>query len=389
MWFFKSPEIAFGEDSLSYLDGLEGQRALIVSDATLVQLGYAGRVQALLARRGFAVAVFSEVEPDPAVETVRAGARAMLAFQPDWVIGLGGGSVLDAAKGMWILYERPDVDPEGINPVEKLGLRRKARFVAIPTTSGTGSEATWALVLTNVAERRKMGLGNREDMPDIAIVDPSLVMTMPPRLTADTGLDALTHAVEGFTSLWHNDFADGLCLKSAQLVMVYLRTAYRDGSDIEARSHMHNAATLAGLGFGNSMAALAHGLGHALGGVFHLTHGCCVSLALPYTIEFCLRGEAGSTRYAELAKFLDLPCGSEMEAGMALAAAIRQLEQDVDQPLSLAGCGITANDLEREMDLLIENANRDTQTITSTRSPSNAELCSLFQYLFTGKPVDF
>jgi len=135
-------------------------------------------------------------------------------FQPDWIVGLGGGSSLDAAKAMWVLYERPDVDPENLDPIEKLGLRRKARFLAIPTTSGTGSEATWTIVVTNVAERRKLGLGSREVMPDVAILDPSFVMSMPPRVTADTGMDALTHAIEGFTCQWHNDFSDGLCLRA-------------------------------------------------------------------------------------------------------------------------------------------------------------------------------
>ncbi len=180
---------------------------------------------------------------------------------------------MDAAKAMWILYERPDMDPEGINPIEILHLRRKARLIAIPTTSGTGSEATWAVVLTNLAERRKLGLGSREDLPDIAIVDPSFVLGMPPRLTADTGMDALTHAFEGCTCVYRSEFTDGMCLVASQLVFGFLRRAYRDGSDLEARTKMHYAATIAGMGFGNSMASLAHGLGHSLGGVFHVPHG--------------------------------------------------------------------------------------------------------------------
>ena len=273
------------------------------------------RVKQALQAAGFEVGVFDGVEPDPSIETARAGAAAMTEFEPDWIVGLGGGSSLDAAKAMWVLYERPDIDPEGINPIETLHLRRKARFVAIPTTSGTGSEATWAIVLTNTAERRKLGLGSREAMPDMAILDPAFVMSMPPRVTADTGLDALTHAIEGFTCQWHNDFSDGLCLKAAQLVFEYLPRAYQNGNDLEARTKMHNAASIAGLGFGNAMASLAHGMGHALGGVFHVPHGRAVSLFLPYTIEFCARGERpGSTRYGELARFLGLPCTTEPEA---------------------------------------------------------------------------
>ena len=266
-------------------------------------------------------------------------------------MGLGGGSCLDAGKGMWVLYERPDMDPEGINPIETLHLRRKARYLAIPTTSGTGSESTWAIVLTNVAERRKLGLGSREAMPDIAIVDPSFVMALPPQLTADTGMDALTHAFEGFTSLWHSDFTDGLCLKAIQMVLEYLPRAYRDGNDVEARTKMHNAASIAGLGFGNSMAALAHGMGHSLGAVFHVPHGRAVSLFLPYVMEYCARGEAGTSRYAELARFVSLPCGSEVEAAGALARTVRDLQVRLGQPRTLKECGIGRADLEREMRL--------------------------------------
>lgn len=389
MWFFNSPEIVFGEEALSHLAGLEGRRAMIVTDHTLERLGYAAQVRAVLEPAGFAVQVFANVEPEPSVETVQAGAAALLAFAPDWVIGLGGGSAIDAAKAMWVLYERPDVDPQGISPLEKLGLRQKARFIAIPTTSGTGSEATWAIVLTNTAERRKMGLGSREALPDIAIIDPAFVLGMPPRLTADTGLDALTHAVEGFTGTWHNDFSDGMCLKAAQLVFQHLRQAYREGGNAEARLRMHNAASIAGLGFGNSMAALAHGLGHALGAVFHLPHGRAVSLALPYTIEFCAGGEPGSTRYAELARFLELPHGSEPEAAAALAAAIRQLEADLGSPLCLADCGVNTADLERELPLLVDNASNDTQTVTSTRIPSEEELRQLFRALHSGQTITF
>jgi len=156
MWFFKSPEVVFGEESLGYLERLNGKRAYIVTDPVIAKLGYAARIQAMLEGAGLEVRVFDRVEPDPSIDTAREGAALMAEFQPDWIVGLGGGSSLDAAKAMWVLYERPDVDPEGINPIETLGLRAKAHFVAIPTTSGTGSEVTWAIVLTSVAERRKL-----------------------------------------------------------------------------------------------------------------------------------------------------------------------------------------------------------------------------------------
>jgi alcohol dehydrogenase class IV len=382
MWFFNSPLVVFGESALDYLENLEGSRAAIVTDATLVKLGVADRVRDALLGTGMPVAVYSAVEPDPTLDAVRAGAAWLAERQPDWIVAVGGGSVIDAAKAMWVLYERPDVEPEAINPVEKLGLRAKARFVAVPTTSGTGSDATWAIVLTDPADRRKLGLGSRENLPDLAVLDPALTLALPPRLTADTALDALTHAVEGFTSTYANDFTDGLCLKAAQLVFTYLPRAYAHGSDGEARTHLHNSATIAGLGFGNSMAALAHGMGHALGGVFGVPHGRAVALFLPYTIEFCVQPGGSPTRYVELARFLGLPAGSEAEAAQALAAAIRDLERSVGQPLTLSEAGVERAAFERELDTLVFNAQMDTQTIMSTRIPSADELKELFTLAF-------
>ena len=389
MWFFNSPEIVFGEESLSYLENLRGSRAVIVTDKVLVQMGYAGRIQHILAQAGFSVALFDGVEPDPSLDTVRKGAEMLQQFQPDWIVGLGGGSCLDAAKAIWILYERPDIDPEGINPIEYLGLRTKARFVAIPTTSGTGSEATWAIVLTNPTERRKLGLGSREALADLAILDPSLVMALPPRLTVDTGLDALTHAIEGYTTQWHNDFSDGLCLKAAQLEFRYLPRAYQDGSDLEARTHLHNAACIAGLGFGNAMAALAHGIGHSLGAVYHIPHGRAVSMALPYTIEYCMGGDPDSTRYQEMAHFLGMPAATEEEAASSLVSAIRGLESSLDQSLSLKEMGFAREDIERDLGLLVDNASNDTQTVTSTRIPEEDEMRRLFLSIYEGTPVDY
>ena len=286
MWYFSSPQIIFGEGALSFLEGLTGQRAFIVTDATLHKLGFSERICRALEPTGMQVQVFAEVEPDPSLQMVQYGAGVMSAFAPDWIIALGGGSVMDAAKAMWVLYERPDIFPEAINPIEVLGLRKKARLVAIPTTTGTGSEATWAIVLTDTEEKRKLGLANRETLPDYAVLDPEIVAQQPARLLADTGLDALTHAVEGFTTTFHHDFSDGPCVIAARLVLDHLPLAYRDGSP-DARGHLQNAATIAGLGFGNAMAGLAHGMGHSLGAVFHVPHGRAVALFLPYTIEYC------------------------------------------------------------------------------------------------------
>ena len=386
MWFFNSPEIVFGEDALGYLDEIEGRRALIVTDENMVRLGFVDRVIGHLEKAGIETRVFAEVEPDPSLETVKRGAQAALAYEPDWIVGLGGGSAMDAAKAVWVLYERPDLEPDAISPAEMLGLRKKARLIAIPTTSGTGAEATWAIVLTDTEGRRKLGLGSRENVADIAIVDPIFVAELPPQITADTGMDALTHAIEGYTCTWRNDFSDGLCLKAIELVFDYLPRAYATG-DREAREKMHNAATIAGLGFGNALAALAHSMGHSLGGVFHVPHGRAVGLFLPYTIEFVVRG--GGTRYAEIARFLGLAAESEEEGAASLASAIRGLLERLGQPTTVGELGISPDEFERELPKLVENAENDSCTVTSTRFPGTEEFERLYRYAYEGRVVDF
>ena len=386
MWFFNSPEIVFGEDALSYLDEIDGLRALIVTDENMVRLGFVDRVIGHFEKAGIGTQVFAEVEPDPSLETVKRGAQAALAYGPDWIIGLGGGSAMDAAKAVWVLYERPDVEPDAISPAEILGLRKKARLIAIPTTSGTGAEATWAIVLTDTEGRRKLGLGSRENVADIAIVDPIFVAELPPQITADTGMDALTHAIEGYTCTWRNDFSDGLCLKAIELVFDYLPRAYATG-DREAREKMHNAATIAGLGFGNALAALAHSMGHSLGGVFHVPHGRAVGLFLPYTIEFVVRG--GGARYAEIARFLGLAAESEEEGAASLASAVRGLLKRLSQPSTIGALGISSDEFERELPKLVENAENDSCSVTSPRIPSTEEFERLYRYAYEGRVVDF
>ena len=243
MWYFDCPEIVYGEEALGHLETLKGERAFIVTDPVLHRLGYTERVAEKLRAAGMMVECFTEVEPEPSLQTVRKGAAEMLVFKPDWIVGLGGGSSLDAAKAMWVLYERPDLQPDEISPMMELNIGKLAKLVAIPTTAGTGSEATWATVLTDKSDGRKLALGSRETVPTVAIVDPAMTRNLPPRVTADTGLDALSHAIEGYLSTFHNDFTDGICLKAIQLIFEYLPRAYDDGSDLEAREHMAAAST--------------------------------------------------------------------------------------------------------------------------------------------------
>ena len=387
MWYFVSPEIVYGEDALSHLDELEGKRAFIVTDKQIMALGFSDLVKEHLSRAGMDCQVYSDVEPEPSIATIKKGAQKVRAYEPDWIIGLGGGSVMDAAKAMWVLYERPDIEPAEINPFTTLGLRKKARLITIPTTSGTGSDTTWGLVLTDTSDQRKLGIGCREVHADIAIVDPVFVIGMPPQLTADTGMDALTHAIEGFTSGWKNDFCDGLCLKAIRLVFQYLPRVYQNGQDKEAREKMHNAASIAGLGFGNSMAGLAHSTGHSLGAVFHIPHGRTVGLFLPYTIEFT--ATIAAEYYAEITHFLKLEQDKAENAALSLARAVRQLAQSINQPLTIKDLGISRDSFENSLQKLVSNADMDTQTVTSARVPTSREFEQIFRYAYDGKTIDF
>ncbi len=387
MWFFNSPEVVFGEGALSYLAQLHGARAYIITDPLMVQFGYVDLVKEQLASANIETRVFAQVEPEPSLETVRQGASRVGEFAPDWIVGLGGGSAIDAAKAIWALYERPDLSPDGINPLEYLGLGKKARLIAISTTSGTGAEVTWAVVLTDPAEKRKLGLGSRETLATIAIVDPVFTMKMPPRLTADTGLDALTHAIEGYGSNWHNDFSDGLCLKAIQLILEYLPQAYADGSNATAREKMHNAAAIAGLGFINSLTMLAHCMGHAFGGAFHIPHGRAVSLFLPYTMEFVANG--GSHRFADIARFVGLDFRDPADGARRLIQTVRDLETRLESNMNVASLGIPRDDYTAALDTMMNHAENDTSIVASPRQPDRAELARLFWNAYDGQAVDF
>ncbi|MCK4697970.1 MAG: iron-containing alcohol dehydrogenase [Dehalococcoidia bacterium] len=387
MWNFVSPRIVFGEGALDALDELEGRRALVITDKIIVQLGLFDKVKAHLDSTGIEVHIFDEVEPEPSVQTVQRGAEVALEVEPDWIVGLGGGSPMDAAKAIWVLYEQPDIEPAGISPIMDLRLRQKARLITIPTTSGTGAEVTWGIVLTDTEGQRKMGLGHPENQADIAIVDPEMAAGMPPQLTADTGLDALTHAVEGYTCTWQTDLTDGLCLSAARLVFQYLPRAVTDGSDMEARERMHNAATCAGLGFGNAMASMAHAMGHTLGAVFHVPHGRAVALFLPYTIEFGTGEEP--ERFAEMAAFIGCSNEGGKKAAQALAGCIRDLCQQVGNPTKVTEAGIEYEAYEAQVDKMVDDAFNDTQIVTAARTPSYEELRQLFLYAYDGRSVDF
>jgi alcohol dehydrogenase class IV len=347
----------------------------------------------LLTKNGFEVHTFPDVEPEPGTDTVLRGRDFALEVKPDWVIGLGGGSPTDAAKAIRVLYEYPDMQPAEINPFITLDFQKGTKLATIPTTSGSGAEVTWAIVLTDPVEKRKMGLGCPDNLADLAVVDPTLAATMPPGLTADTGFDALTHAVEGFTCTWHSDLTDGLCLGAARDILHFLPTAYahaqgeKSDAGARARAKMHHAATCAGLGFGNAMASLAHAMGHTLGAAFQISHGRAVGLFLPYTIEFAAREAPG--RFAELAAAVGMQAENDQKAARGLAEQLRKLRSQIDQPLSIQDCGLKEETFIEQLQTLVDNAANDTQMVTAARMPSFEELEQIFRYAYRGQPIDF
>lgn len=388
MWFFKAPHIIFGEEALSHLEQVGGTRAFIVTDAVMEKLGFVDKVQEHLKAAGIVSAVFSDVEPNPSLETVHRCAAAMNEYEPDLIIGMGGGSCMDAAKAAWFRYERPDVELEAVNVMETFGLRSKARLVTIPTTAGSGSEVSQAALITDLEARRKLEIASYEFIADVTIVDPLFSARMPQQLTADSGIDVLTHAVEAYNNNMTNDFTDGLCLQAARLVFEYLPRAVACGEqDLVAREKMANAATIAGLGIGNSMIALAHAMGHSAGAIFNLTHGRVTGLLLPYTVEYTANGGAG--RYRDMAQFLGLCADDELKAAYNLAAAIRALMSKIGQPLSLKEAGLLREVFDRELEAVCDRTEMDLGLVMAKRIPDRQELERLFEYAYEGKVVDF
>lgn len=389
MWWFLSPRIVFGQDALKNLPGemnklRPGKKAFIVTDKMMSQLGTVERVKKALP--GWSVEVFDEVEPEPSIQTIQRGAERVRAFAPEWLIGLGGGSCMDASKAMWVLYENPSIAPDAINPFQRLGLRQKARLCAIPTTSGTGSEVTWAMILTDTTARRKVAMSSHEAIPDLAVVDPVMAATMPPRVTSDTGLDAITHATEGYVTKWRNDYTNPLCLQGVKLGMEYLPRAFDNGEDMVAREKMANCATIAGLGFGNSQVGIAHSMGHAMGALFKVPHGRSVGLWLPYSIEFNAKEDAVANLYGEIAWFLGLGSG---RAGMkAYVAKLREMYKKLGQPLALKEL-VPAEKVQADLDKLVNYSRNDPCTVTNPRNPSAADFKRIVEYALDGKPIDF
>lgn len=388
MWEFASPKsIVFGEGALEFLREIEGKKALIVTDKVIRGLGFAEKAVGYLKEAGLGVEIFDDVEAEPSKETVVKCAKCASLFEPDWIVGLGGGSCIDAAKASWALYERPDIQIDEISPLLKLGLRKKARLIAIPTTSGTGSEATWAIVITDARERRKMELASKELVADIVILDPQLPMTMPKRLVADTGVDALVNALEAYLSQWRNHFSDALAINAIQAVFKYLPRSYSNSQDREAKENMHYAATMAGLAFSNSQICVAHAMGHALGALFKIPHGKSVAAVLTFAVEYMAK--EAMERFSALAEAAGIKAETDKEAFEKFIQALKRLLRDIDEPASIKELGISWENFQGELDNLVERAIGSTGTIASPRVPTAEDYRKLFVYAFEGKAVDF
>ena len=413
MQWFKVPEkIYFEAGSIQYLENMPDiERAFIVTDPGMVKLGYVDRILYHLRKREKHVhcEIFSEVESDPSFETVNKGLELMKNFKPDVIIALGGGSPIDAAKGMWLFYEHPDADPEGLKlrfmdirkrtyKFPKLGT--KAKMVAIPTTSGTGSEVTSFSVLTDKVNNKKYPLADYELTPDVAIIDPNLVLSLPKTVTADTGMDVLTHALEAYVSNMASDYTDGLAEKAIELVIKYLPRAYEDGEkDKEAREKMHNASTIAGMAFTNAFLGVNHSLAHKIGAEFHLAHGRINAILLPYVIRYNASQPSkfvsfpkyeyfiADNKYADIAKKIGLKCDSVEDGINSLIKKVQEMNKLLNIPQSFKELGIDEAEFIGKVDLLADRAFEDQCTTANPRLPLVSELKEILVNSYYGNEI--
>lgn len=369
-------DIYHGKDSLEVLKSLEGKKAFIViGGGSMKRFGFLDKVLSYLKEANMETKVFEGVEPDPSVETVMKGAKEMEEFNPDWIVSIGGGSPIDAAKAMWIFYEYPDFTFEkAIIPFGLPKLRRKAKFVAIPSTSGTATEVTAFSVITDYKAKIKYPLADFEITPDIAIVDPSLAETMPEKLVAHTGMDALTHAIEAYTASLRSNFTDPLALKAIEMVKMHLVNSYK--GDMEARGEMHEAQCLAGMAFSNALLGIVHSMAHKVGAVFHIPHGCANAIFLPYVIKY--NRKACEDRYANIARHIGLKGESERELTDALIDLINKFNKELNIPSSMKEYGIDENDFKANLKFIAHNAVLDPCTGSNPREVDDETMEKLY-----------
>ncbi len=410
MQWFKVPEkIYFEAGSISYLEKMRNvERVFIVTDEGMDKLGYVDRILYHLRKRENDVhcEIFNEVESDPSFDTINKGVAAMRNFNPDTIIALGGGSPIDAAKGMWLFYENPDADPEGLKlkfmDIRKRAYKfpdmgKKAKMVAIPTTSGTGSEVTSFAVITDKKRNKKYPLADYELTPDVAIIDPDLVMSLPKTVTADTGMDVLTHALEAYVSVMASDYTDGLAEKAAELVFKNIKEAYEHGDNKIAREKMHNASTIAGMAFTNAFLGVCHSMAHKIGAEFHLPHGRINAILLPYVVRYNASKPTkfvswpkyeyyiADQKYADIAKRIGLKADTVEEGVNSLIQGIKDLNNALNIPKSFKEAGVNEDEFLAKVDLLADRAFEDQCTTVNPRVPLVSEIKQILLDSYYGR----
>ena len=388
-------DIYYGANALENLKNLKGTRAvLVLGGGSMKKFGFVDKALGYLKEAGIETRLIENVEPDPSVETVMSGAAVMREFEPDWIISMGGGSPIDAAKAMWAFYEYPETTFEDlITPFSFPTLRTKAKFCAIPSTSGTATEVTAFSVITDYKKGIKYPLADFNITPDVAIVDPALAETMPKKLTAHTGMDAMTHAIEAYVSTLHCEYTDPLALHAIEMINEYLIPSYN--GDMEARDKMHDAQCLAGMAFSNALLGIVHSMAHKTGAAYsggHIVHGCANAMYLPKVIKYNSKEPEAAARYAKIAKFINLPGTTDQELTDALIARIREMNKALDIPTCIKdyeGGIIDEKEFMDKLPTVAELAVGDACTGSNPRAITPAEMEQLLKCCFYDEEVTF
>lgn len=395
-------DLYHGKGSLEELKNLKGKKAIIVvGGSSMKRFGFLDKAVAYLTEAGMETKIFEGVEPDPSVETVMKGAKMMQEFEPDWIVAMGGGSPIDAAKTMWAFYEYPDVTFEALTvPFSFPLLRQKAHFCAIPSTSGTATEVTAFAVITDYQKGIKYPLADFNITPDVAIVDPDLAETMPPKLVAHTGMDAMTHAIEAYVSTLHCNYTDPLALHAIKMIYKYLKDSFE--GDMEARGQMHDAQCLAGMAFSNSLLGIVHSMAHKTGAAFnggHIIHGAANAMYLPKVIQFNAKNEEAANRYAEIAQFINLKGATTEELVKALVKELRDMNRMLKIPLGIKNYGeggtlaessiIDEAEFLQKLPDVAKNAIGDACTGSNPRIPTQEEMEKLLKACYYDTEIDF
>ena len=368
--FSIKPKVYFGNDSIEVISKLKGTKALIVTDPFMIKIGFVDKIQGLLRKANIEYSVFSEVQPDPPIEIINLGIKHTLKFLPDIVIALGGGSAIDVAKGICVFSSGI------IRATDKT--KEKPLFVAIPTTSGTGSEVTAFSVVTDKKNNRKYPLYDISLTPDISILDVQLVKSVPKEIVADTGMDVLTHAIEAYVSKNASDYSDALAEKAIRLVFKYLIRSYKDPKNIEAKEKMHNASCLAGMAFNNASLGLNHGMAHVLGGKFHIPHGRANAIVITNVIEYNSNVNDAAKKYRDIAESLNLPCDNIKKGVISLIDEIKKLKKEINIP-SLQELTINKDKYYKEITNMAKIALEDKCTATNPKIPTLNEVEELLK----------